>query len=292
MFKLDFKNNSVRLVFGAGLLAFITGLATFAGADGAAQANINTGPVSRQSTSLYRAEANPDSKYRENEGPVEVLTPENSVLLLIDHQVGLMNIVRDMNAEEFKNNVLGLAKTAKTLGMPVILTTSREWGPNGQLIPELKKLFPDVKIIARPGVINAYRWPEFREALEATGRKKVIIAAVTTTTCLQFPALDMVKDGYEVHGVIDASGSESTMAREAAVATMSQSGVKIRTWFSIAAELVADWRRDEDKGWPLATGAVHDHLPAWGYLLDTAMDYANGKMVPPATPAAQPTKGR
>ncbi len=154
-------------------------------------------------------------------------------------------------------------------------------GPNGQIIPELKELFPDVEIIRRPGVINAYRWPAFREAVEATGRKKVINAAVTTTTCLQFPALDMVLDGYDVHGVIDASGSESPMARDAAVTTLSQAGVKVRTWFSVATELIADWRRDEANGWPLAAGAVHDHLPAWGYLLDTSMDYATGRMDAP-----------
>lgn len=225
-----------------------------------------------------------ETKYEENRGQHDVLTPENATVLLIDHQVGLMNIVRDMGAEEFKSNVLGLAKTAKTaqtLGLPVVLTTSHDWGPNGQIIPVLRELFPDVEIIRRPGVINAYRWPAFREAVEATGRKKVINAAVTTTTCLQFPALDMVLDGYDVHGVIDASGSESPMARDAAVATLSQAGVKVRTWFSVAAELIADWRRDEANGWPLAAGAVHDHPPAWGYLLDTSMDYATGRMDAP-----------
>lgn len=225
---------------------------------------------------------------KENEGPLDVLTPDNSVLLLIDHQVGLMNIIRDVSSEEVKGAVLGLARSAKTLGIPVILTSSRDWGPNGRVIPELLELFPDIEVIRRPGVINAYRYPEFRAAVEKTGRKKVIIAGVTTTTCLQFPALDMIKDGYDVHGVIDASGSESTLAREAAVATLSQAGVKARTWFGLVAEIVADWRRDEEKGWPLAAGAVHDHLPAWGYLLDSSMDYAIGKMTPPeqfSTPA-------
>jgi nicotinamidase-related amidase len=218
------------------------------------------------------------SDYKENEGPHDNLTPENAVVLLIDHQVGLMNMIRDMSAEEVKNNVLGLARSAKTLGLPVILTTSRDWGPNGQTIPELRALFPEAEIIRRPGIINSYRYPPFRRAVEETGRRKVIIAAVTTTTCLQFPALDMALDGYDVHGVIDASGSESLIAREAAVATLAAAGVKIRTWFGLAAELIADWRRDEEQGWPLAAGAVHDHLPAWGYLLDTSMDYATGKM--------------
>lgn len=228
--------------------------------------------------------------YKENEGPTGVLTPENSVLLLIDHQVGLMNIIRDLAPEEVKGAALGLARSAKTLGIPTILTSSIDWGPNGQIIPELLELFPDVEVIRRPGVINAYRYPEFREALEKTGRKKVIIAAVTTTTCLQFPALDLIKDGYEVHGVIDASGSESLIAREAAIATLMQAGVKVRTWFGLVAEIVADWRRDEAKGWPLAAGAVHDHLPAWGYLLNSSMDYAMGKMVPPESAKKSPAK--
>ncbi len=216
-----------------------------------------------------------------NQGPVDVLTPENCVLLLIDHQVGLANWIRDQSPADFKNAVLGLAGTAKTLGIPTLLTTSRDFGPNGQIFPELVELFPDVPVIRRTGTINAYRWPEFRAALEATGRKKAIIAGVSSTTCLQFPALDMLMDGYDVYAAIDASGSESQIAREAAVATLSTHGIPIRTWFSLAAELVADWRRDEANGWPLAVGPVRDHEVAWGYLFDTSMDYSMGRMTPP-----------
>jgi nicotinamidase-related amidase len=90
-------------------------------------------------------------------------------------------------------------------------------------------MFPEVPVIRRTGTINAYRWPEFRAALEASGRKKVIIAGVSSTTCLQFPALDMVAHGYEVSAAIDASGSESQIAREAATATLSSRGIQIRT---------------------------------------------------------------
>src|SRR5215213_7979387 len=96
----------------------------------------------------------------------------------------------------------------------------------------------------------------------------------------------MVEDGYDVYGVIDASGAESPMAREAAVATLAMHGVKVRTWFSVAAELISDWHRDEAEGWPLAAGAMREHLPAWGHLLlDTSMDYTNGRMEPPAESA-------
>lgn len=220
------------------------------------------------------------TKYKENAGPAEVLTPQNAALLLIDHQVGLMQLVRDMTPEEYKNNVLGLAKTAKHFGLPVILTTSRDYGPNGPILPELKQLFPDVEVIRRTGVINAWRWPAFREAVDKAGRKKLIIAAITDATCLQFPALDAVKEGYDVHAVIDASGAVSVHEREATIATLTQAGVKIRNWWSIGAELQADWRQDEEKGWPYAV-IFREHLPSWGNLLDINMAYAKGQMAPP-----------
>ncbi len=220
------------------------------------------------------------SEYNENEGPNDVLTTDNAALLLIDHQVGLMQLARDMSPEEFRNNVLGLAKTAKLFELPVILTTSVDWGPNGPIVPELKELFPDVKVIRRPGVINAWRWPEFRKAVDATGKKKLIIAGMTDSTCLQFPALDAVLEGFEVHGVIDASGAVSKIEREATISVLSKAGVKVRNWWSVAAELQADWRLDEAKGWPMAM-IFREHLPSWGYLLDTSTAYNNGEMVPP-----------
>ncbi len=226
------------------------------------------------------------AKYTENIGPYESLTPDNSALLLIDHQVGLMQLVRDMSPEDFRNNVVGLAKTAKLFEMPVILTTSRDWGPNGPILPELKQVFPDVTVIRRPGVINAWRWPQFRKAIDATNRKKLIIAAMTDSTCLQFPALDAVLEGFEVHGVIDASGAVSTHEREATISVLAQAGVKVRNWWSIAAELQANWRSDEARGWPMAM-IFREHLPSWGFLLDTSMSYSKGEMVPPQEFASQ-----
>jgi Amidases related to nicotinamidase len=218
--------------------------------------------------------------YKENVGPRDALTPENAALLLIDHQVGLMQLVRDMVPEEFKNNVVGLAKTAKNFNLPVILTTSVDWGPNGPILPELQTLFPEIEVIRRPGVINAWRWPEFRKAVDDTGRKKLIIAGISDSTCLQFPSLDAVLEGFDVHAIIDASGAVSVLEREATIATLAQAGVKVRNWWSIGAELQADWRIDEAKGWPYAM-IFREHLPSWGHLLDTATAYGTGKMVPP-----------
>ena len=218
--------------------------------------------------------------YKENEGPYDSLNSENAALLLIDHQVGLMQLTRDMSPEEFRNNILGLAKTAKLFELPVILTTSMDWGPNGPILPELKEVFPDVTVIRRPGVINAWRWPKFRKAVDSLKREKLIIAGMTDSTCLQFPALDAVLEGYDVHGVIDASGAVSKHEMEASISALSQAGVKVRNWWSIAAELQADWRRDEAKGWPMAM-IFKEHLPSWGYLLDTSTAYNNNEMNPP-----------
>lgn len=205
-------------------------------------------------------------------GSNEALTPDNAVLVLIDHQVGMLSIIRDMTVQEVTNNVLGLATAAKTLGLPVVLTSNMEWGINGRIMPELRRVYPDRPVLGRPGIINAWQWPAFRDAIAQTGRRKIIVAGVTTSTGLQFAALDMLRDGYEVHAVIDASGAESAIARDVSMATLIHAGVNVRTWFSVTAELLGDWQRDIDKGSPLAFGAVHDHLTAWGYLLDKAID--------------------
>lgn len=221
---------------------------------------------------------------QENVGPAPTLTPENSVLVLIDHQVGLSQLVRDQTPDEFRNNVLGLARSAKAMGIPVVLTTSRDWGPNGPIFPELRQLFPDAPLIRRQGIINAYRDPEFRKALENTGRRNVVIAAISASTCLQFPALDLVRDGYTVHGVIDASGSVSETEREATIATLAANRVTPRNWFSVMAELRADWRRDEAAGWPVAS-TLNETLPVYGWLMTQTM-------APTQPPAAAQRGGR
>jgi nicotinamidase-related amidase len=205
-------------------------------------------------------------------GLSEGLTPENALLVLIDHQLGLMSIIRDMSPREVENNVLGLAKAAKTLQVPVVLTSNVAWGINGRMLPQLRRIFPDQAIVSRPGIVNAYSWPGFRDAIAESGRPNIIIAGVTASTGLLFPALDLSREGYDVHAVIDACGAESTIARDMAVATMLRAGVKARTWFSVTAELLGDWRCDLENGSPLAFGAIHDHLISWGHLLDKAID--------------------
>ena len=143
--------------------------------------------------------------YLMNSFKYERLSPENAVLLLIDHQAGLLPLVNDWSQSELKNNVLALAKIAKIFNLPVIITSSYEQGPNGPIAPGIKEIFPDVKVIKRQGEINAWDDPNFVKAVKETGRKKLIMAGIVTDVCIAFPALSAIEAGYDVI-VTDYSG--------------------------------------------------------------------------------------
>jgi len=196
------------------------------------------------------------------------LSKNDAAVLLVDHQTGLISsLVRDYGVDEFKNNVLALANTAKFFDLPVILTTSFESGPNGPLMHELVELFPGAPKIARPGQINAWDNEEFVKAIEATGKKQLIIAGVVTDVCVAFPALSAVNAGYEVFVVTDASGTFSKQVADAALMRMAHGGIQLMNWFSVAAELHRDWRNDvEGFGALLAK-----HLPSYQNIMESYM---------------------
>src|SRR6056297_3761141 len=158
------------------------------------------------------------------------LNKDDATVLLVDHQAGLLSLVRDIDPDKFKNNVLALADAARYFGLPTILTTSFEDGPNGPLVPELKETFPDAPYIARPGQINAWDNEDFVNAIRATGRKQLIIAGVVTEVCVAFPALSAVEAGYDVFVVTDASGTFNEVTRHAAWARMAASGIQLMSW--------------------------------------------------------------
>ena len=172
------------------------------------------------------------------------LNKDDAIVLLVDHQTGLISLVQDFSPNEFKNNVLALADLAKFFELPTILTTSFEQGPNGPLVPELKEMFPDAPYIARPGQINAWDNEDFVKAIKATGRKQIIIAGVVTDVCVAFPTLSALAEGFEVFVVTDASGTFNTTVQQAAWARMSAAGGQLMNWFSVACELHRDWRND------------------------------------------------
>lgn len=176
--------------------------------------------------------------------PYRRLDRDNAAVLLVDHQAGLLSLVRDIEPDRFKNNVLALADAAKFFHLPTILTTSFETGPNGPLIPELKALFPEAPYIARPGQINAWDNQDFVNAVKATGKKQLIIAGVVTEVCVAFPALSALAEGFEVFVVADASGTFNALTRDAAWDRMSAAGAQMMTWFGMACELHRDWRND------------------------------------------------
>lgn len=172
------------------------------------------------------------------------LCKDDATVLLVDHQSGLISLVQDFSPGEFKNNVLALADVAKFFKLPTILTTSFEEGPNGPIVPELKAAFPDAPLIARPGQINAWDNADFVQAIQATGRKQLIIAGVVTDVCVAFPALSAREAGYEVFVVTDASGTFNEATRHAAWARIAAAGAQLMNWFSVACELHRDWRND------------------------------------------------
>jgi nicotinamidase-related amidase len=174
------------------------------------------------------------------------LNKEDAAVLLVDHQAGLLSLVRDIDPDKFKNNVLALADAAKYFGLPSILTTSFEDGPNGPIVPELKETFPDAPFIARPGQINAWDNEDFVAAVKATGKKQLIIAGVVTEVCVAFPVLSAIEEGYDVFVITDASGTFNPMTRDAAWDRMSAAGAQLMTWFGASCELHRDWRNDID----------------------------------------------
>ncbi|MCK0770043.1 isochorismate family cysteine hydrolase YcaC [Chromohalobacter canadensis] len=193
------------------------------------------------------------------------LDKNDAALLMIDHQAGLLSLVRDFTPDEFKNNVLALADIAEFFDLPTILTTSFEDGPNGPLVPELKEKFPDAPYIARPGQINAWDNEDFVQAIKDTGKKQLLIAGVVTDVCVAFPALAAREAGYEVFVVTDASGTFNPTVRDAAWDRMSQAGVQLMNWFSAACELHRDWRNDiEGFG-----GILAKHLPHYSNLIQS-----------------------
>ncbi len=174
----------------------------------------------------------------ENKRYSERLTPENAALLLIDHQVGLFTGVRDIPVAELKHNVVALAKAVNVLGLPIIVTaTSPEmWGPT---IPELTESLPEISIINRT-TVNAFDEPRFAKAVEAAGRKKLIIAGVSTEVCLAFPAIYATAVGYDAYAVIDASGTFSETKRITGLLRMVQAGIIVTDYSTVAVEMLQD----------------------------------------------------
>ncbi len=177
----------------------------------------------------------------------ERFSADNAALLLIDHQVGTMGWVKSISFEEMKRNALMLAQSARILKLPVVLTSSMEEYAQGPLLSELESILPAEFgcRIKRLGIVNAMDDEHFTAAVNATGRKKLIIAGVTNDVCTVYPALSLVRDGFEVQVVADAGGSPTKMADDIALRRMERGGVTLTSTNQLIAELAGSWATTE-----------------------------------------------
>ena len=166
-----------------------------------------------------------------------LLTPENSALVLIDYQPGLVEGTHSISRDVLINNVVAMAKASNMYQLPTIVTTiAVEAGYQEDTIPEVKHLLKSAVNVDR-NTVDAWDSPDFRTAVEATGRKKIIMAALWTEVCLVYPALDMMREGYEVYALSDVSGGTTVDAHERGMQRLIQAGAVPVTWEAVMAEL-------------------------------------------------------
>jgi nicotinamidase-related amidase len=175
-----------------------------------------------------------------------LLTPDNCVLVMIDHQPFQLANVNSHEPTMVINNAIGLAMTAKAYGIPAILTTVREES-GGQIFKGIQDVFPDQKTINRT-YINAWEDQRVVEAVKKTGRKKLVFAALWTEMCLAMPAIHAMGDGYDVYVVTDASGGVSVEAHDMAIRRLVAAGAQPITWLAMGGELQRDWARTQYLG--------------------------------------------
>jgi nicotinamidase-related amidase len=191
----------------------------------------------------------------------DLLTPENSVVLFVDHQPQMFFGIESGDRTAIVNATVGLAKSAKVFDVPVVLTTVAAESFSGPLLPQLADVFPGHEVIDRT-TMNAFEDSAVVEAIKATGRKKIIIAGLWTEVCVVLPALSALGQGYEVYVVADASGGVTPQAHEHAIARMIAAGAVPVTWIQVLLELQRDWARGET--YLPVLDVVKEHAGAYG----------------------------
>jgi nicotinamidase-related amidase len=196
----------------------------------------------------------------DNIRPYEPLNFENAALVLVDHQVGLMSGVRDYSIAELKHNVVGLAKAAKALKLPIVVTTTARdsmWGPT---IPELVEALPGIQIVDR-STVNAFDDPPVAYAIEATRRQKLIFAGLSLEVCAAFPAITAVGKGLDAYVAVDACGTFSKTKHQVGLLRMMQAGVILSDYATLMIEILKENTRPE-------AGAVYSAIDMdWAKLV-------------------------
>jgi len=178
-------------------------------------------------------------------GGKALINPADTLMLLLDHQTGLFQTVKDIGVMELRANTTALAKLAALLKLPLITTTSVPDGPNGPPMPELQEAAPHAHYVPRHGEVNAWDNEAFVKAVRDTGKKTLIMAGVWTSVCVMFPALDATAAGFKVYAVMDASGDPSEMASRTTLARFVQAGVVPTTANAVICEIHRTWNRPE-----------------------------------------------
>lgn len=189
----------------------------------------------------------------------------DAVLLLIDHQGGLFQTVKDLEQEELRGNVVALAKLARITKLPVITTASVPDGPNGPLIPEIAEIVPNAIYVPRHGQINAWDNQAFVDAVKATGKKTLIMAGTLSNVCLAFPAVCAVSEGYRVYALMDASGCWSKFSKDIALARMTQAGVIPTDTLALIAELQQTWAQADAQ---IYADLYAERMPSYKLLME------------------------
>lgn len=204
--------------------------------------------MSNTTASIYKADGQNsihDGIEHEPTGGKALIDVTDTAMLLLDHQSGLFQNVKDIGISELRANTTALAKLAALLDIPLITTASVPDGPNGPLMPEIHQSAPHANYVPRRGEVNAWDNALYVKAVRETGKKTLIMAGVWTSVCVMFPALDALKAGYKVYAVIDASGDPSEMASRTTIARFSQAGVVPISANAVICELHRTWNRPD-----------------------------------------------
>ncbi|WP_067177533.1 hydrolase [Microtetraspora niveoalba] len=178
----------------------------------------------------------------------DLLTPRNAAVVIIDYQPVQVNSIASMDRQLLVDNIVGVAKIARAYEVPIVHSTVNvQTGLNKPPIPQLRQALDGLPTYDRTS-INAWEDREFVEAVKATGRRKLVMAALWTEACLTFPTLDALREGYQVYPVTDAVGGTSLAAHETALRRVEQAGARPITWVQLLCELQRDWARKETVG--------------------------------------------
>lgn len=238
------NSRSLKIVAVGGCLAAAAALVGFAQPGGRGGEAPQRGPIQGLSRQPSPAAA------------AVLLDPNDTVILLLDHQTGLFQTVKDVPVAELRTNTIALANIAKLGKAPLIYTASEPNGPNGPIMDELDAFKDYAQYVGRKGEVSAWDNADFVKAVEATGRKTLVMAGVWTSVCVAFPALQAKADGYKVYFVTDASGDPSVMASQTTIARLTAAGITPVSTNVVLCEFQRTWNRPDAAQW----GAIYTQL--------------------------------